>query len=436
MNIVKNFLPIAAIAFTGSIISCEADEPEASKSTPAKSEVAEAPKTANAIPESDTGVTILGKSGDEVAPEFKNITEEIHGIIAKKSAETEAKTPLKNYKGKAPSADNAEFDMIFIKGGDFKMGSPESEKDRLKIEGPQRDVKIEPFWMGKIEVTWELYEAYQKDVHNRNKNGSINRDGNMETVEANERQGDETLLDAISQPTPPFHTMHYEMGGGEGYSAEFPAISMTQHAASKFCEWLSAQTGEYYRLPTEAEWEYACRAGTTTAYHFGDDPSQLPEYAWFKDNSQLDLTYEYEYNKVGQKKPNPWGLHDMYGNVAEWVIDTKLDGGYAEIPAGTVNPVQLGTNRYDRVVRGGHFELPADKCRSASRIASSKMWKIWDPNNPQSIWYLASHTGGEHNDYTHGRAIGFRIVRPVKVPSVDQMHQLWNSGPGVVTIDQ
>src|SRR6185295_4387517 len=106
----------------------------------------------------------------------------------------------------------------------------------------------------------------------------------------------------------------------------YPAISMTQHAANKYCEWLSAKTGKNYRLPTEAEWEWACRAGTTTAYSFGDDASKLGEYAWFTPNS------EEKPQPVGKKKPNPWGIHDMHGNVTEWCIDAYRKDAYTTFP--------------------------------------------------------------------------------------------------------
>ncbi|BDS07045.1 hypothetical protein NT6N_20850 [Oceaniferula spumae] len=367
-------------------------------------------------------VTPIGSVGEKPAPEFLELTKTIHAAITKKAAE-EKGAEMKAYTETAPEAEDAEFEMLPIPGGTFTMGSPEAEKGRTADEGPQRKIKIEPFWMGKVEVTWDLYQQFMNNEAlnevSRNKNGSINRDNDLQTPEPNKAEGDERFIDILSQPTSPFHVMHFNMANGAGYSEDYPAVSMTQHAASKFCEWLSAQTGHYYRLPTEAEWEYACRAGSKTAYSFGDDPAKLEEYGWFKKNARIDAVYEYEYQPVGTKKPNAWGLHDMHGNVAEWVLDAYLTDGYKNVPNGALNPVKLSKKRYPRVVRGGHFEMDAAELRSAARHGSDPTWKENDPQVPKSIWY-----------HTKARWLGFRVVRPAKVPSVEEMHLLWNTGPG------
>src|SRR5262249_56734969 len=107
------------------------------------------------------------------------------------------------------------------------------------------------------------------------------------------------------------HKLWVKRGWGGGKKGS-PAIAMTQHGANKYCQWLSAKTGQFYRLPTEAEWEYACRAGTTTAYYFGDETNKLADYAWHEQNS------DFKYQKVAKKKPNAWGLYDMAGKVGEW----------------------------------------------------------------------------------------------------------------------
>src|SRR3990172_9840081 len=158
------------------------------------------------------------------------------------------------------------FDMVPIPGGKFLMGSPEAEKDRGDDEGPQVEVEIEPFWMGKCEVTWDEYDAWSLKL-------DIQRRGLLRQREGTEVTNWEKLVDAIARPTNAYSDMTFGMGH-DGY----PAICMTEYAAKMYCKWLCASTGRYYRLPTEAEWEYACRAGSTTAYSFGDDPKKLGEY--------------------------------------------------------------------------------------------------------------------------------------------------------------
>jgi len=213
------------------------------------------------------------------------------------------------------------------------------------------------------------------------------------------------VSDAVSRPTKPYVEMSFGMGR-DGY----PAISMTQHAANKYCEWLSAKTGQFYRLPTEAEWEYACRAGTTTAYSFGDDASKLGDYAWFEKNSDV------KYQKIGRKKPNLWGLYDMHGNVAEWCLD-QYTPNYEQFVSGAVDPWVKATKPYPHAVRGGSWDDPLEKLRTAARRASDKSWKMQDPQLPKSIWY-----------HTDAQFLGFRMVRPLKVPPAEEMDKYWNSG--------
>src|SRR5262245_35960377 len=189
-------------------------------------------------------------------------------VIADSEAKTEAE--MKPYAELVEHTD-AKIEMVPIRGGKFVMGSPDSEKGRKQDEGPQHEVEISPFWMAKCEISWDAYDVWASDL-------DILR---RQTLGLKETPRDR-LADAfqISQPTKPYTDMTFGMGK-RGY----PAICMTQHAARTFCKWLSAKTGRYYRLPTEAEWEYACRAGTTTAYSFGDDPAAIGDYAWYYDNS-------------------------------------------------------------------------------------------------------------------------------------------------------
>ncbi|HYF36429.1 MAG TPA: SUMF1/EgtB/PvdO family nonheme iron enzyme [Prosthecobacter sp.] len=330
-------------------------------------------------------------------PDNMELVKKIHAFIVATSRE-KAEGDMKSYDAKVPKT-GAAYSMVALKSGEFMMGSPESEASRIEDEGPQVKVKVKPFWIGKYEVTWDEYEPYQLTSEGRNK------DGSRKVWAATDKPEDLT-----SQPTPPYQPMDFGMGRNG-----FPAICMTQHAANKYCQWLSAQTGHFYRLPTEAEWEYAARAGTKTAYFFGDDPAQLKDYAWYFENAP-----NFQYSLVGKKKPNPWGLYDIYGNVCEWTLDQFSETTYKDLAAkGGVNSdfwVRSKTP-YPHVARGGTYDDDADLLRSAARKASDPSWKQQDPQLPKSIWYLTDATW-----------LGFRIVRPLEIPTVEEMFAAWNNG--------
>ena len=286
--------------------------------------------------------------------------------------------------------------MLPIPGGTFQMGSPKDEEDRKDDEGPQHEVKVEPFWMAETETTWNAYEVWMFDLDVQRRK-ILKIDANQRDKAADEYQ--------ISQPTEPYMNMDFGMGK-RGY----PAICMTQLAARTFCDWLTEKTGRYYRLPTEAEWEYACRAGTKTAYSWGDSVDDIDDYAWFYDNTDDGASYK----KVKKKKPNPWGLYDMHGNVAEWVLDQYDPAYYKSFESVADNPLLIPTKLYPRVVRGGSYYDDPDLLRSSARVASHPDWKKQDPQIPKSIWY--------HTDATY---VGFRIVRPLTRPSKKEINRRW-----------
>ena len=154
--------------------------------------------------------------------------------------------------------------------------------------------------------------------------------------------------------------------------AKNPVEQVSWEDAVEFCRKLSAlpeekAAGHVYRLPTDAEWEYACRAGTTTEYCFGDDENQLGDYAWYDENSG-DRTHP-----VGQKKPNAWGLYDMHGNVWEWCQDW-----YGDLPAGAVTDPTGPSTGSNRVSRGGSWSLLSGFCRSASRDGDTPDLRSYD----------------------------------------------------------
>jgi len=217
--------------------------------------------------------------------------------------------------------------------------------------------KIDSFWMEEHEVTYEEYVLFQDEALDK-----------------------APIPDGITRPSPPYIDFTLGMGKTGG----FPANSMSQYSTIMYCKWLFKKTGVFYRPPTEAEWEYACRAGSPDPYPFGKDASQLSQYGWYNGNS------DNKYHAVKQLKPNAWGLYDMLGNVAEWTLDP-------------------GT------LKGGCFRDAAEQLRSATRIPYDKKWNARDPQIPKSKWWNAD-----------APFIGFRIMRPIQQPDAAAAEELYD----------
>jgi formylglycine-generating enzyme required for sulfatase activity len=272
-----------------------------------------------------------------------------------------------------------QISMISLPGGSFRMTGLSSGNNTPPAAV---DINVSPFWIGAYEITHDQFGIFFKD----------------EQVS----QGSRT--DAVTRPTAQYIDLSWNMGREGG----FPANSMSQDAALMFCRWLYQKTGIFFRLPTEAEWEYACRAGSKDTYFFGNDLKQLDQYAWYQDNS------ENKYQKVGQKKPNAWGLYDMLGNLSEWTLD-QFDENYISVVAPQPNdPVIPPASRYPRTVRGGSFRDDMGKLTCQAREGSDPSWNIRDPQIPKSRWWL-----------TDGEFVGFRIVRPEKQPRAAEAEKFY-----------
>lgn len=296
------------------------------------------------------------------------------------STDCSAQNGFTEYSQNIPGS-SLSFKMVPVKSGSFTIGSPASEKSHAADEAPQKKIELSAFWMGAREVTRDEFDVFLKD----------------ETTSQN------VDVDAITRPSPQYIDLSYGMGKEGG----FPANSMSQYGALMYCRWLYEKTGVFFRLPTEAEWEYACRAGSTTAYFFGDDSTQLDKYAWYAKNSND------KFQKTGTKLPNAWGLYDMLGNVMEWTLDHYDAARYTKIeakdPVVEANPV-----RYPKTLRGGGYASAAAELRSAERIPSDPVWNRRDPQIPKSRWWI-----------TDAPAVGFRLVRPAQQPSKEQAEQFF-----------
>jgi len=302
------------------------------------------------------------------------------------------------------------FKMVPIPGGSFMMGSPDGEKDRKDDEGPQHEVRIDPFFMEEHEVTWAEYSLFLDNY---------NRLGKKAVVEI----PTDRMADAVTYPTPMYDVEaapKLDRMGGRG--DEYPAVIMSQFAARQYTKWLSKKTGRFYRLPTEAEWEYAARAGTKTAYFFGDDPSKLGDYAWFSSNSN-ESDGDPGYHPIMQKKPNPWGLYDIYGNVSEWCVDQYADGWYKQFAGKTADwkdAINWPKTQYPRVLRGGSYASDPPECRSAARSSSNRHLNEEDPQIPKSPHWLSD-----------AFFVGFRVISPVNPPSEAEKLKWWNADDDV-----
>jgi formylglycine-generating enzyme len=317
------------------------------------------------------------------------------GLIdfTEKALFTEAETVkgFSDFTEKIPGT-SVSFRMKAIPGGKFIMGSHPREPYRSPDEGPRREVNVHSFFMGEVEVTWDEYLAF------------FNETGSQGRKEGNDNQGDS--VDAITGATPPWGAP--DQGWGKGSR---PAITMTHHAAMTYCRWLSLKTGKTYRLPTEAEWEYAARGGSQEAYFFGGNPEDyerdglwnklfgpdtavITRYVVYRENSP-NCTQEPSFVKA-----NPYGLKNILGNVAEFCLDYYDPQVYGKYPAGTVTNPRGPRNGTEHVIRGGSFRSSAAGLRSADRSHTrTREWLLTDPQIPKSIWW-----------YSDCKEVGFRVV--------------------------
>lgn len=262
-----------------------------------------------------TGPLLLQYHGHPVR--FRN-------IWVKPLEERPAGPPPKTMKLNLPGGESLEF--VLIRAGKFEMGSPEGEPDR-GIDEKQHTVTLtKDFWLGRYEVTNKQYRAFRPQHVSQGFNDwEKQKDFNGDTQ---------------------------------------PVVGVDLADAEAFCKWVAEQTGRRVRLPTEAEWEYACRSGSSGRYCFGDDPALLTEYAWYAGNSGW-VTHP-----VGTKKPSPWGLYDMHGNVAEWLADW-----YAYYPGGPRTDPKGPSTGSDHAWHECSWSSKPYECKCAQRDRSSPSYK-------------------------------------------------------------
>lgn len=276
-------------------------------------------------------------------------------------------------------ATGTKFRMIAVPGGTFQMGSPDSEPSRRPDEGPVHDVTLTQFWMGQVEVTWDEFDAF---VAQRQ----------LDSPTARNQQADPMssyfgILSGLTGKT--YRSPDQRWGKGTR-----PLLGLTHAAAMLYTEWLSEVTGKKYRLPTEAEWEYAYRAGTSGPYPAPTDGS-IADYAIYRGNSGSVP------HPTGTGKPNAWGLYGMMGNARELCLDWYAPDAYARSSGSpSVDPMGPPSGT-ERVIRGGSFRSSKGDLRAAARdYTRSEEWSVTDPRWQKSPYW-----------YTDVADVGFRVVR-------------------------
>lgn len=302
-------------------------------------------------------------------------------------------TKFENFTEQVPTT-SITISMKAIPGGTYLMGSQEGDSFSKPDEYPQHKVTVSAFYMAETEITWDQYWAFYAQTMSEGRTPPSK-------IYANNSRPD---VDAVSGPTPPFGMP--DQGWGMGSR---PAITMTHYAAETFCQWLSLKTGKKYRLPTEAEWEYAARGGTETPYFFSGNPKDFSDQGFWRKffDAKTDSISSYViYSKNSQNKTqepnlvkaNPFGLKNMMGNVMEYCADKYDPEAYKKQGDNAVNP--LCTEGDEWVVRGGNYTSDAADLRCAARdYTKHDLWLKTDPQQPKSIWW-----------YSDIRGIGFRVV--------------------------
>ncbi len=289
--------------------------------------------------------------------------------------------------------------LALLPAGEFQMGSPVEEAGRHGDEGPMHAVALPSFWITTHEITHAQYAPFRFE----NFDGDAGPDG-----------AGSFDVDAVTRPSPPYEDPSHGMGGDE-----HPTTGVTRWNALHYARWLSEKTGRLLRLPTEAEWEYACRSGSAEAFGAGvDNESAVAVHAWLESESGGMP------HPVKGREPNAWGLYDIQGNAAEWVMDGYQADAYSRsdtaLPAGSRGAVEApfvgNATRGRGVVRGGAFDDPAHEARCAARYPEAAAWKRRDPQIPKSRWWN-----------TDSPQVGFRLVAPAGEYTMDEIRAYWNA---------